>query len=161
MMLKRMEIPKTRDSYDIGVKGVICGVNIKPIKTKSKKYKKKVWFSKDGIDTTQTKTTWGMFIHIRMEDGSQYDAVFHMVKTFSLDDYNQLSIDGDKTDKRSSALIPSIIKTLNVNEWVELIGTEVVVKSNDGRYPADNGFIFAAKNSNEYLIPSYYEIIRQ
>lgn len=93
-----------------------------------------------------------------MEDGIQYDSVFFLAKTFSYDDPTDIETSKKKYKNRGSSFIPSIIKALGVNEWVELIGTKVVVRSNDNIYPAENGFSFRAENSVVYLMPSYYEI---
>lgn len=132
--------------------GIICGVNIKAIKLKKKQVKVKY------AKRWTTVTTWGMFIHVRMESGDQYDLIFPIGKTAP---FNNWSLPQVVSPKHSENYwdIPSIIHICGANEWVELIGKRMIISPTK-----QNGEVkrisLRAANVSRYYRPRYFEVIK-
>lgn len=95
--------------------GEICGANIKPINVDS---------ALPGIDIIG-KIKWGIFIHVRMENGDQIDLVFrHSITVKSIGFPGIVSRD---FKKKRSVRIPDLLMMFDVNEWVELFGKKLYI----------------------------------
>ncbi len=151
MMVKNGKV--SFETEEIKEAGKICGVNIKPIKVKKNKKLKL------GLSTRRSDvTTWGVFIHFRMANGDQYDLIFPIGKTFktnsrSLDNYLPMKCE----DYNWS--VPEILRLCGVNEWVELIGTQMYIYkfTQDGEVKA---LRLKAVNWSRSYSPKYFEIIK-
>lgn len=136
--------------------GTICGVNIKAFKEKEKTVKDR------GINVQKKITTWGLFLHIRMDNGDQYDAIWKLDKSFTkgLNNIPQCKVMSKKARYFVEPTIAKLFRACGVNEWVELIGTTIRVKPIDGLYPAKNGFAISPleEQDGRWFYPEYYEI---
>lgn len=162
MLQKFVFIPYTgveKMSNDFNAEeGFICGANIKELHTTEKTIKQK-----SGMLVRRNMTTWGVFIHIRMKNGNQYDAVWKLGKSFT---EGAFGVPLMKVPKRKSkkdvisATIPTVLRAIGVSEWVNIIGTVVRVKPVDGVHPAVNGFGISPidENFGGWFYPDYFEI---
>ena len=99
---------------------VVCGVNIKT-------YDFQIIGKRDQYSI---KEKWGLFLHLRLDDGSQVDAVYHL--NTSLTDKSYISMPLKKLKKRKRTVnrlstFPAVLRLLGVNELVELFGVEVEI----------------------------------
>lgn len=138
--------------------GCVCGANVKKIETSEKTIKRR-----NGMRFQRVTTTWGVFIHIRMDNGDQYDAVWKIGKTFT---EGLCDVPMTKKLKKKSRnitavdVIPTVLRAIGVSEWVDMIGTKVRVKPIDGIHPAENGFGVSPINEEKgrWFYPDLYEI---
>ena len=140
---------------------VVCGVNIKPISKKDKKIK-------TFLDIVQEceKTKWRVFVHCRLDNGDQYDAIFELENSYVIKqggvcpftkrvkkNIKKLSI---RNNKYTTAIIPVILRIFGVNEWVELIGTKVtLIEENEGMSIGISGYY--ERDHDMRILPEYYE----
>lgn len=136
--------------------GIICGVNIKAFKEKEKTVKEA------GIPVLKKTTTWGLFLHIRMPNDDQYDAIWELEKTFTkgLDDVPRHKVAKKRDRYFIEPTVAKVFRACGVNEWVDLIGTKIRVKPMGGLFPANNGFGISPtdEQSGRWFYPEYYEI---
>lgn len=93
---------------------VVCGINIKPIDS---------LLIKKGDDEI-FKKKWGLFVHLKREDGSQIDFVYKLETTKNY----VLGVAMRKLrNKNKIAVIPNVFNSFGVGEWVEMVGTVVRV----------------------------------
>lgn len=134
----------------------VCGINIKEIKHKEKTGKK------DLIPVPKRITTWGIFLHIRMSNGDQYDAIWNVDKSYTIGacDVPIKKINKKYINRHMIASIPTVLRTVGVNEWVEIIGSKVRIKSLSGTFPANSGFGISPLNEKDgrWFYPDYFEI---
>lgn len=106
--------------------GIICGVNIKPLKVKYE-LNKNIKFRYGKIigdkNSQYNVATWALFIHIRMESGDQYDAIFKIDKSAC----NGIVMRSVKFPYDKFFTIPQILRLCGVEEWVELTGKKMEV----------------------------------
>lgn len=136
--------------------GTICGVNIKAFKEKEKTVKR------DGVPVVRRITTWGLFLHIKMENGDQYDAIWKINKTFT-EGHNKIPQCKPLSRKASYFVEPAIAKVFRacgVKEWVELIGTKIRVKPTGRSLDIHDGFGISPidEQSGCWFYPEFYEI---
>lgn len=144
------------------IKSVICGANIKPISINDKTIK--IF----GNKVFGKETKWGVFIHCKVDDNKQIDLIFSLTDSFRSHEtdlmFNCTPVSKVKLRKRKkketvfiSPRIPIILEACNANEWVELIGKELlIISSND-----DNGYAIGIVKDGDivsYFRPQYYEI---
>lgn len=139
---------------------VVCGVNIKPISKKNKKVKTFL-----GISAECEKTKWGIFVHCRLDDGDQYDAIFELENSYLLKNggvcpFVKRLRKGSKSstlekNKYTTAVIPAIFKIFGVNEWVELIGSKtILIQEHLGMSIGVSGYY---DKTGMKVLPDYYE----
>lgn len=135
--------------------GEICGANIKPIKVKKNK-KITHGYAKYVRDVT----VWGVFIHIRMESGDQYDLVFKICRT-APSNWWSLPIHWlSNKNKNPEWNIPWILAIFEVNEWVELIGKRVSIKVTYQGNDDNASIAISCPRPKGEFFPDYYEIIK-
>lgn len=163
------------------MEGVICGINIKPITIKHKKIK----FGKK-LKIPGKVTKWGIFLHLRMENGDQYDVMWEL-ESSAVSLSNEIPfklfaaelpfpVINNKKKRKTYSIIPTLFKICNANEWVEMIGkhVELLIYGNitsesytSGKlYHDDNdeqhGFSICINDDNgicmDTIEPDYYEI---
>lgn len=150
------------------IKGTICGINIKPIfPTKSK------MVDSDNFVECDIKYTkkWGLFVHIRLENNDQYDAVWKIEDTFSLNSEYGVPEKKDGKKKRKQHIthptIPTLFNIIGVDEWVDVIGTEVIIIPINGIIPAHDGFAIVGTDdvherykldTDSIMFPDYFWI---
>lgn len=136
----------------------ICGANIKPYKTKK--------IIKPMIPD-KLVTCWGIFIHIKLDNGDQYDAVWRLDNTVTTEynDFPCLAYTKKKKKNKDKNKIPespiaTVLRAAGVNEWVELIGTRVRLKPIGESSIASNGFCISPINeeSGRWFYPDCFEI---
>ena len=109
--------------------GVICGANIKEIKEK-----RKIKVIRDDNPLlprlSLTKKTWGLFLHVRMDNGDQIDVIMKLYRT---KEYAQSRNDPrlNKPCKFRIPVLPILFNKLGIDEWVELVGTNVYIDTKD------------------------------
>lgn len=143
----------------------ICGANIKPVSVKEKSTK---IFGKRVFGN---KIEWGVYIHCRVDDNKQIDLVFSLTDTFKSKEINMVNNnlyirkikvkkENTKIKKTKNALyvlpvIPNIFEACKVNEWVELIGKELIlVPSTLSGY----GILVQYDDGDTWIVPNYYEV---
>lgn len=136
---------------------VICGANIKPYKHKE--------IVKDMIPD-KTVTSWGVFIHFKLTNGDQYDGIWKLDKTV-VSEFNDVPCIAKMKKKRKKgqkgyvpeSAIPTILRATGVNEWVDLIGTTIRFKPNNGIFEYNTGFSISPENdkNDRWFYPDYFE----
>lgn len=136
----------------------ICGANIKPYKTKE--------IIKPMIPD-KLITSWGIFIHLKLDNGDQYDAVWKLDNTLT-SEYNDvpcLAPKKKKTKKENKNKIPespvaTVLRAAGVKEWVDLIGTKVRIKPIPSMSNSYNGFCISPINEEKgrWFYPDYFEL---
>lgn len=125
---------------------VVCGINIKTIdsmllqKGKTQIFKKK----------------WGLFVHLKREDGSQIDLVYSLGKTTNSQDSIPCKKLKNKHPMIVMATIPSVFESFGVEEWVQMVGTHILL-----RYiiDEDKELLIVPKNNKHYNIyPDYFDL---
>lgn len=138
------------------VEGEVCGINIKEIKHKEKTGKKSL------IPVPKRITTWGIFLHIRIQNGDQYDAIWNIDKSYTMGDCDIpiKKIDKKYINRYEIASIPTVLRAVGVNEWVDVIGSKVIIKSLNGAFPPVTGFGISPleEESGRWFYPDYFEI---
>lgn len=136
---------------------VICGANIKPYKHKE--------IIKDMIPD-KTVTSWGVFIHFKLTNGDQYDGIWKLDKTV-VSEFNDVPCIAKMKKKRKKgqkgyvpeSAIPTVLRATGVNEWVDLIGTTIRFKPNNGIFEYNTGFSISPENdkNDRWFYPDYFE----
>lgn len=143
-------------------KGTVSGISIKPIKTTEKKIRIDNIFSKSKVIKK-----WGFFLYINMEDGYEYEAVWKMQKTYSINELtNFRNVPVLVPKKKKQRIDPLIViqyifNIFGIDDLYKLIGTEINIlesKVSDKHNPNKDGFGICSKDSFDYLYPDYFSI---